>query len=338
MGGNALKNVETRRYQAEEYHKLEKEVLDKFKNRFPDRRVEAIKAYREKESFGDMDLLFEGDNFTENVINVLNELFQPKQIERNSSVWSFEYKNFQIDLIFTSKANFDASANYFAWNDLGNLMGRVAHKLGFKYGHDGLSFVFRDGTYQYAEVNLSKDHKEILSFLDYDYDRFVQGFDNLQQIFEYTTSSKYFNKEIYAFDNRNHASRIRDKKRKTYNEFLQWVETVDHLNAYPWADMREKFGREYKQEFVERAFQFFPDFKVKFEKIQADFEMWKKLKEKFNGDLVREWTGLENRELGNFMIKVKDRRNEMSKEEWEELVLSGKVENQVKQWFKEMQK
>lgn len=333
MGGNALKQVNTRRYFADEYHLLEKEVINKFKERFPHRRVEAIKAYRQKESFGDMDLLFEADNFTENVINVLNELFQPKQIERNSSVYSFEYKDFQIDLIFTTKANFDASANYFAWNDLGNLMGRVAHKLGFKYGHDGLSFVFRDGTYQYAEVNLSKDSKQILEFLDYDYSRFAQGFDSLKDIFEFTTSSTFFNKEIYAFDNRNHASRIRDRKRKTYNEFLQWVETVEHVNAYPWADMREKFGREYKQEFVDRAFQFFPEFKDQFTKIQADFEMWKALKEKFNGDLVSQWTGLTGKDLGNFMIFVKDKRFNMKKEDWENLVLNGDVEKQVQMWF-----
>ena len=99
--------------------------------------------------------------------------------------------------------------------------------------------------------------------------------------------------------------------------------------------MREKFGREYKQEFIDRAFQMFPDFKDRFEKIQSDFEMWKRLKEKFNGDLVREWTGLENKELGNFMIKVKTYRSEMSKEQWENLVLNDDIEYQVKQWARE---
>ena len=136
-----MKNVETRRYDRDEYFQLEAEVLSKLRTDFPARRVEAIRAYSQKPSFGDMDILFESDYLNINVIDYLKETFNSKEVVRNSHVYSFEYNNFQIDLILTSKANFDTSFTYFAYNDLGNLMRRVSHKLGFKYGHECLSLI-----------------------------------------------------------------------------------------------------------------------------------------------------------------------------------------------------
>ena len=307
MGGNALKNTETRRYQRDEYLLLEAEVLNKLRQDFPGRRIEAIRAYREKDSFGDMDVLLENDNIHQDLYNFRDlgryviERFQSKQAVQNGGVVSFEYKQFQIDLIGTPSKDYETSVNYFAWNDLGNLMGRIAHKLGFKYGHEGLSMTFRDGDYQYAEINISKDPKAIVEFLGYDYDRFARGFDTVQDIFDFTVSTEFFNREIYALENRNHTSRTRDRKRKTYNQFLTWIETAPGLNAYPWASVKEQGGREYKKQFMERAFTFFPSFKEQHDQVQSEFQLWKDSRQNFNGDLVREWTGLEDQELGRFM-------------------------------------
>ncbi len=301
MGGNALKAVKTRRYDAAEYRVLRDTVLTKLRNRYPTRQIEDIRAYRAKPSFGDLDVLFEADNFTDDVYKMLEELFQPKQVVKNSSVWSFEFNEFQVDLIFTSKKMFDSSANYFAWNDLGNLIGRVAHKLGFKYGHDGLSFMVRDGTHQYADIHISTDIVDILKFLKYDPVVFLKGFDTLEDIFKFASSSEYFNKEIYSLDNRNHASRIRDKKRKTYTEFLSWIETAENLPAYPWANLKEVGGYQYKTVFIQRAFEFFPEFKTDYDGVLAAFSRWQIAKSKFNGQLVSRITGLTETELGIFI-------------------------------------
>ena len=330
MGGNALKGVTTRRYQRDEYLALEQEVLDTLRRDFPGRRIEAIKAYRQKESFGDMDVLLESDNLQVNLSKYVVDTFGAKEVAKNSSVTSFEFKEFQIDLICTTRKNFSTSASYFAWNDLGNLMGRVSHKLGFKYGHEGLSLIFRDGDYQYAEINVSQDPRKIFEFLDYDYDRFLAGFDTISEIFEFTTSSKFFNKEIYALENRNHTSRTRDRKRKTYNEFLTWVETAELQNAYPWATMREQGGHEYKKQFVDRAARFFPDFKVEHDKVQANFKLWKEAKALFNGGLVREWTGLEDKELGLFMKHLREVGSTLT-DKWTAWVVEQGAEG-VKTW------
>ena len=339
MGGNALKNTETRRYQRDEYFLLEAEVLDKLRKDFPGRRIEAIRAYREKDSFGDMDVLFENDNIHEDLCNYRDlrryvvERFKSSEAVQNGGVVSFEFKQFQIDLIGTNSKNFETSANYFAWNDLGNLMGRVAHKLGFKYGHEGLSMTYRDGDYQYAEVNLSKDPRAIVEFLGYDYDRFAKGFDTVEEIFNFTASTEFFNKEIYLLENRNHTSRTRDRKRKTYSQFLTWIETAELQYSYPWSELKEQGGRMYKQQFMERAFKFFPAFKAEHDKIQAGFELWKSSKANFNGDLVREWTGLTDKKLGEFMKFLRESHIDSFGKEAFMLFSSQAGQDGVKKWL-----
>jgi hypothetical protein len=282
-----------------------------------------------------MDVLFESDELKEDLKQYIVRTFNPKELVKNGAVNSFEYKEFQIDLICVPRKNFQTSVDYFAWNDLGNLMGRVSHKLGFKLGHEGLSMTFRDGDYQYAEVSVSRDARQIFAFLDYDYERFLDGFDTVEEIFNFASSSKYFNKEIYSLDNRNHASRVRDRKRKTYNEFLTWVEVTEGLPAYPWAQMKEQGGRQYKDEFLRLAFDHFPGFKEQHDKVQHNFNVWKQVKAAFNGSLVREWTGLQDRELGEFMKHLRTTAAPQESNEWNAFVLANGVDG-MKTWTMEV--
>lgn len=305
MGGNALKEVTTRRYLKDEYFLLVSEVLNKLRTEFPNNQVFVIRAYRSKDSFGDMDLLFESTGSVD-WREVLTRLFDSKQIVKNGTVWSFEYKEFQIDLIMTPTSELYASEVYFSYNDLGNLMGRIAHKMGFKYGHDGLKLIIRDGDYQFAELNVSRDSKKIFEFLGYDFDEYVKGFDTIEDIFKFVVNNQYFNKEIYLLQNRNHTSRVRDRKRKTYNEFLTWLETVELKYAYQWPSYEERGGTKVNLEFLHRAFDMFPEFKILCDETMVAFEKRLKFKALFNGDIVRTLTGLEGPELGKFMKFIKD--------------------------------
>lgn len=339
MGGNALKNVETRRLMKDEYFALEAKVVGQLRKDFPDHRVEAIRAYRQKDSFGDMDVLFESTGLNTNMTEYIKTTFNSKEVFNNGGVTSFECEGFQVDLIFTPSEEYETAVNYFAWNDLGNLMGRVAHKMGFKYGHDGLKMVFRDGDYQFAEVVVTRDVEQMTKFLGYDYERLLAGFDTLKEMFEFAASTPFFNKEIYSLENRNHTSRTRDRKRKSYNSFLQWIEVAEGLPAYPWADMKEQGGPKYKEEFVKRAREFFTEFGPVYDKTMADFDTWKQVKATFNGNLVREWTGLENQELGNFMKHLRETQMlVMGKEAWDSLVLTSGQEGMkslTTSWYKQ---
>lgn len=332
MGGNALTSGLTRRYCSDEFYLLAEEIVGKLNEDFPNSRCEVLKAYRNKETFGDMDIIIESDNLNINLIEYLKERFRSKEVKQNSNTYSFECNSFQIDLILMSTNNYDTALAYYAWNDLGNFMGRIYHKMGVKYGHEGLSLVFRSDNYQFSEENISKDTRRILEFGGYDADRFFEGFGDLEDIFKFAASTPFFNKSIYAFENRNHTSRVRDRKRMSYNQFVNWVETAPNLPEYPWVNESEIGGRIFPPPFLNRIFEYFPEFEETFENTMEEFERWKNAKTIFNGKMVGTITGLTDKDLGMFMKYLKERgRNMPDFRSW--IISQGDVG--INQWVKE---
>ena len=301
MGGSALNLVENRRMDAAEYHLFSTNVLIRLKKIFDGRRVDLIPAYKNKLSFGDADYIVRSDDIKENVRDLIQNEFDPIQIVKNSNVWSFDIDNFQIDVILTRSDIYDSSLNYFALNDAGNLEGKIIHKLGCKHGHAGLSYVFRDGTYEIGEILLSRNIESILEFGGWEevqIKKRLNGFDELEDIFEYISASRYFNPDIYLLDNLNHIARIRDRKRKTYQEFLKWCAANKHrLNHYP--------HDKNKSVYFERINRFFPHFQGELDKLNAKRELNKERHDKFNGGMIKREISLEGKDLGQFIISFK---------------------------------
>lgn len=304
MGGNCLKNCTTRRYDADEYYALEKDVVDSLECLFPLCKILPIKAFKNKESFGDADILIEGKYLPMDWQEQIQDKFKCKQTFKNGNCFSFEYKEFQVDLIVTAPDEFYTSYNYFNYNDMGNLLGRVAHSMNLKLGHDGCSFNWRIGTYQFRNVVLLTDWKDILPVLGYSYERYAEGFDTLEDIFKFVVSSPFFNKEIYLLNNRNHTSRVRDAKRATYMSFLKWIEGYEETPtqvANMTAAGVHRALHEDKSYWLPYLFAEIPGFKETYDKVQAEWDAEVEFKKRFNGDLVKEWTGLFGKELGEFM-------------------------------------
>ena len=91
------------------------------------------------------------------------------------------------------------------------------------------------------------------------------------------------------------------------------------LPEYPWGDMKEQGGPQYKQFFMDRAFEFFPTFKGEYEQVVAEYERAKEVRKKFNGELVSEWTGLTEKNLGQLMQML--RKMFLTKEDFNTWVL-----------------
>lgn len=296
MGGNALKNCGTKRIPAAEYFPLCEKVKKDILKFAPNSSVEVIQAYRKKIDFGDMDVLVSTADRKGDFFDNLAKLWESKEVVKNGDCCSMELDGFQIDVISTPLNHFNFSATYFAWNDLGNLMGRIAHKMGVKFGHDGLKYVIRDGDHSLQEIVLTLNVERAVKWMQFDYERWKEGFDTLEDIFEFVAANPLFNPDIYLLDQVNHIARIRDRKRKTYMTFLDWCE-------------------EYKKKNPDRKYYQFADKSSYLEKIRTDFPMasqqitaahqafaWTRYKaEKFNGELVMGSTGLEGKELGLFM-------------------------------------
>jgi hypothetical protein len=167
MGGSALKDYGVRRYLKDEFNNLSDELIPKIGELFKTD-VELVKSYNNKESFGDMDLLVlnNGSSHFLYPSDLIIENLKPKGISKNSNVISFEYKELQIDLILTKSNNWETSKVFFAYNDLGNLMGRIYNSLGFKWGFDGLKYVHKIDDKVLGEIMVSKNPRDEIELFE----------------------------------------------------------------------------------------------------------------------------------------------------------------------------
>lgn len=331
MGGLALSHTGTRRYQKDEYNALVAEVLPKVKEAFKTK-AEVVVSYRNKESFGDMDILVLNDEL-KNAREVIETNFNPTDIFKNGNVVSFDYKNFQIDLIFTIKENWETSKVFFAYNDLGNLMGKIFHRMDLSYGHKGLFYVYNEGNKVTQKIQVSKNMPKIFEFIGLSWEKFQEGFDDLEDIFEYVITSPLFNPEIFKMENLNSTDRRRNKRRKVFQEFLKYVKDIEPKYEF------EKDRTLYRPLIAD----YFPE-SFLLEKIEDIIALRKKQaenREKFNGDLVMKYyPELTGKLLGHMMLSFKNivTNNGITFDDYLYAHTSGEIFNDFEMFFRSQQK
>lgn len=326
MGGNAIEN--TRRLQAEEYKALEKELVEKLGTIYPE--LHPLPYYRSKPDFGDMDIVVPKPKLERKDFEVFLNTLGSRQAVYNSDNISFEYKDFQIDLIFVEPEQVQSAIFYYAYNDLNNLVGRIAHKFGLKFGWDGLNYQIRTESGHRAEsILLSRDPAAIYHYLGYDYSRWQQGFDSLEEIFSFVVSSPYFSAEIYDDENLNHINRTRNRKRKTYSAFLEWLTTQDNLPAYA-------FEKD-KSIYLIRTHNAFDsaDFLGQLRDYARRVREYDQRYAKFNGKLVQAWTQLEGKALGQIMQSFKNSQQEF--DSWLDQQTASETEAAFRNYFSALQ-
>lgn len=306
MGGRCIES--SRRVPRDVYDEVLKEVSEFLKETFSSKVLE-VPFYRSKPDFGDLDVVVNIESLlSENapdrfevLKHALKSRFHSRQVSVNDNIVSFEYRSapseehgFQVDLLAFPEKEMNVAQTYFSYNDLGNLMGRVAHKMGLVYGHRGLLYLVRENTHLLETLVVSQDTSRIFEFLGFDKKRFEEGFETLEDIFMYAKSTPYFNAEMYALENRNHRDRTRDRKRSTYRSFLESLN--GEVSSYPFP--------EDKSVWLPKIDEAFPGFKEQRLAVLNRHEMKKKLKLLFNGHLVGEATGLQGVELSQCMSSI----------------------------------
>lgn len=297
MGGNALKYTKTRRYNPSEFNEIWDIINSKLKTIGWAGRQ--LVAYRNKPDFGDMDILIENDGNLGDIKETIQRVFQPNEIFKNGNVYSFNVDELQVDFIITPSVDMDAAFNFFAWNDLGNFIGKIGHKFGLKYGFSGLVFVYRteNDSKILGEINLCKDPKKILPFLGFDYQEWERGFDDMEDIFDYVINSKYFNMRPFRFEELSATHKNRNKRRKMYNDFLKYYDEKTIFGMYPDDETGYEFSdnKESYHPWIEAEF---PGFLNKLAEFRHKEEMRIQGRKKFNGDLVLERYKIVHKDLG----------------------------------------
>ncbi|UJR13591.1 hypothetical protein I4U23_000604 [Adineta vaga] len=248
MGGNALKKVVTRRYALDEYLKLKERILNKIREHI--NQCDVPREFPCKESFGDLDVLMVCPSSIK-IRQLFEELFHPTEIVHNGDVYSFDVEQFQIDFILVPQEQFDNAIVYFSYSDLGGLIGNICHKIGLKYGIQGLWMNVHtkefDPTTTSTKLTLSTNVQEIFAFLGYDYERYMKGFENDKEFFQWIIEGKYFRRYYFNDDQLNHAHRQRTSKRPIYIKFVAFLNEQEIPQDIS-SDDREEFHLHIRQQ------------------------------------------------------------------------------------------
>jgi hypothetical protein len=322
MGGRALKSIQTRRCSREEFDIVSIELVDILKDRF--NKVAIPMFYKNKPDFGDIDIVVSEDSSNQDMRSYINSTFKPNEIFHNGNCWSFDYKLIQVDIIITPNEHYETTLFYMGGNDLGNFVGRIAQGFGLKYGQEGLWYEHYFKGMNIARIPISKNYPDIFKFLGLSYERYLEGFNELEDIFEYISTCRFFNWKMFQLDQLNKINRDRNLKRKSYMTFLEWMDAnvADENHEYKFDKTQEEYNK-----MIAEAF---PYANLDLEIRRVEYEYCKSLyiKAKFNGGEVMRRYGLQGKELGDAMIGFKDIIGKIFKDEtYEDYIIENTPED-----------
>ena len=309
MGGKALNKygVFTERKNTAEFLKLGKSIQDTLQFHFMKQGVDIetaiVVCYRTKADHGDLDLLIKVKHeMNIDYRNLIQLMFLPKAINANGGVYSFDYQGFQVDFIPIPEAKWDTALVYFSYDPLGNIMGKTYHKFNLSYGWEGLYYKFRNfNGVNSQDILISNDIKKIFDFGGYDYERYLKGFDTLEDIFKFCIAGKYFDSEMFKMENLKAIDKKRNRKRGSYQLFLNYLKDNEINVSY-------QFNQD-KTDYIPMIDKFFPDAHLveQLEVLKKEDAMKKAISQKFNGDIVMSWLpNLQGKQLGAAMAKFKE--------------------------------
>ena len=304
MGGKALNKygVFTERKNAEEYLKIGKEIQDRLAIDMT-KETFIVQSYTDKADHGDLDILIkEVKNSILNWRKYIELVFKPQAIYKNANVYSFDYQNFQIDIILINEDKWEIAKTYFNFDPLSNCLGKTFHKFNLSYGWDGLFYKYRynDGRC-YKNILLTTDPRRIFEFGGFDYDRYLQGFETLEDIFKFIINGKYFDNRVFQMENLNRIDRKRNAKRKSYHQFLKYIKD-NNINI--------------KYNFLKDKDMYLPLIISTFNDVDVLGEIYeqmvketiiKNIRNKFNGNIIMRWfPELTGKELGSAIKEFKN--------------------------------
>lgn len=292
-----------------QYLEIEKKLCFYLDNHFADY-YKIPRFYTNKADFGDVDILISSElmekmtwsDFKKKVVNDLSI----KQHESSKGLFSVVYENFQVDFILQSKDSFESTYSFLCFNDIGNIIGRIFKKFNLKYGENGLLYVFRRQNNHYAkDLIVSTDFEKIYTFLGLDYQKWLSGFENKEEMFDWIISSPYFSVQPYI----EMSTRMekRQKERPTIAYFLDYLEEKKITKSYSFQE---------RDSYLPIINNFFPEANliscIKEEQEREQFVLL--LKEKYNGKLIIQlFPRLKGKTLGKFMKDFQEQFDDYEK-------------------------
>lgn len=321
MGGKALQKygIQTERKNTKEFLKIGKEIQDRIAVDMS-KETAIVSCYRTKADHGDLDLLIK--EVPHSILDwrkYIQVVFKPNAIHNNGGVFSFDYQKFQIDFIPILESKWEIAKTYFSMDPLGNILGKTFHKFGLSYGWDGLFYKFRNFNGKNSQnILLTTDPRKIFEFGGYDYDRYLLGFETLEDIFKFVINSKYFDAEMFQMKNLKSIDKKRNRKRGSYHLFLNYLKNNNINIKYDFNKNKDDYLLTINYNFPEAKFL------EKLDNLKRKDNYNKSITKKFNGNIIMEWLPeLKGKELG---AAIKAFKNHWG-DDYNDFILGVSIEN-----------
>jgi hypothetical protein len=314
MGGSAL-DVDNKRLTSHEFDQVSRDLSERLVLMDAVANTHVVQYVREKETHGDIDILVQLQGPRQAVeVQMANHVLQATDMYKNGpstsmdTVWrvqgpggsTYRTDPIQVDLVFVPENQWAMTKTFFDWNDLGNLLGKVARYHRYKLGFQGLRISYWydfDKSEKLGDYTVTRDPEEALEFLGYDYERHREGFDAFEEMFEYALSSEKAVPLAFQSAQLNASQRRRDLKREVYQQFMSWLSRQRPHEHLPRPSPRAA---------LEKAEAAFPEANLR-EQIQEDKAEVRRKKaaaEVFNGGDIHEELGLEGKDVGIVLNKL----------------------------------
>jgi hypothetical protein len=264
------------------------------------------KSFPTKNDFGDLDLL---GNFSARSPADVQIQIGAVGFVKNGAVTSYALPFgaglFQVDLIHVPDHKLDFATRYMAWGGSGNFLGKVARYYGLKLTDDGLYAPWQPKSGELYFLPITRDFREALTLLRYDFDRFERGFRSEKDFLAFVQSSPLFDKAAFLSENMRHTDRVRERKRPMF-ETLKKLEAVKlamrkEVVAPKDEDSTLSVGHYATPDGFQKLYSEYPLLREALSAKQRQLKQQENFSKKWNGDMVARITGLEKKELGDFM-------------------------------------
>lgn len=319
MGGNAL-SFKTDRLNLKSYLNIKNKISNiLFLNNINN--WSYIPFCKNKNLFGDLDILLFDENLNKDKIK---QLFNTNEIIKNDNIYSFDYDNFQIDLIQTDKTHFEFTKQILSYNGANDLVGRLVKNYlpNLKLKPNGLYFRYEYQTYN-KDFLISLDYFKILEFLGLSVDKWKIGFESFKDIYEWIYSSLYFSTDLFDFNN------LTNEKRKRYLKLKITKNINEYYNKKDIIIFDNKLDFDSLVNNLQNYFNIELNNNINLFKNDIDKKMI--IKSKLNGHKILEWfPNFDNKKLSKLFYEFKNNYTEDWIYQNEEEIIKEKIYECIK--------
>ncbi|TDL23208.1 hypothetical protein BD410DRAFT_747250 [Rickenella mellea] len=209
----------------------------------------------------------------------------------------------QIDVhICDTEEELERIVFFNSYGDLGMLLGLLARAHGLSLGTKGLKILApqADETHP-PSFHLSSNFHDIMPFYGLSMDTRMKGFNTQESVFEWVSTSRFYDPRRLSDPKGRENER---KRRSMYQAFLGY--SRHHLNSGGFDTSKPSLIPE---DIIQESLVYF-DRKDEYDEIVRTNRNRRALKEKFNGTLIMEWTGLYGKPIREVMDGMKARIGE----------------------------